>query len=56
MGGKGSGRQPKFHDEYHRVQRELMRPYDREIAAIRKEKKRSFKEAQRTRRKRRRKK
>ena len=56
MGGKNSGRFPIFNDEYHKVAREVQKKYDKEIKAIREEFHCSFKEAQRIRRDRKKKK
>jgi len=45
----GAGRKTEHNDEFHRVLRERQRKYDQEIAAIRRERKCSFKEAKRIR-------
>jgi len=50
MGGKGSGRKAKIHDQLHRVIREKQLTYDREITKIRKEHNCAFFEAQEMRR------
>lgn len=49
MGGKGSGRKIKFHDEKHKKWRDWQRQYIREIALIRLKHNCSVKEAQKIR-------
>ena len=51
MGGKGSGRKATHNDLYHKLVREHQRIYDREIRAIMNEHHCGFKEAQRIRKK-----
>lgn len=49
MGGKGSGRKRKYHDEFHKILRDRQKIYDRQLRAIANKHKCSLPEARKIR-------